>query len=96
MEYTDLIPANDFCYHHQVSYTFINQLHEAGLIEVVTIEENIFLRVDDLKEVEKLTNFYTGMDINVEGIEVISRLLKQINEMRQEMRRLQNRLNIYE
>lgn len=96
MENTDLILADDFCIHHHVSYTFISQLNDAGLIEVVTIDEQHFLPIDKLGEIEKLTSFYTELDINVEGIEVISHLLQQMKGLQQQLKETQNRLGLYE
>ncbi len=96
MENTDLILADDFCVHHHVSYTFISQLNDAGLIEVVTIDEQHFLPIEKLREIEKLTSFYTDLDINVEGIEVISHLLQQMKGLQQQLKEAQNRLGLYE
>jgi gamma-glutamylcyclotransferase (GGCT)/AIG2-like uncharacterized protein YtfP len=96
MENTDLILADDFCVHHHVSYTFISQLNDAGLVEVVTIDEQHFLPIDKLEEIEKLTRFYTDLDINVEGIEVVAHLLTQMKHLQHQLRETQNRLGLYE
>ncbi|RYE26335.1 MAG: MerR family transcriptional regulator [Sphingobacteriales bacterium] len=96
MENTDLILADDFCLHHHVSYTFITQLYDAGLVEVVTIDERHFLPVDKLTEVEKLVNFHTDLDVNVEGIEVIANMLLQMKALQRQLRETQNRLGLYE
>ena len=96
MERTDLILVNDFCVYHQVSYTFITGLQEAGLVDVITIEGESFLPADRIRDVEKLVRFHVDMDINMEGIEAISNLLRQIEEMQQNLHNLQQKLLLYE
>jgi len=96
MERTDLILVNDFCVYHKVSYTFITGLQEAGLVEIITIEGESFLPVDNIRDVEKLVRFHVDMDINMAGIEAISNLLRQIDEMQQNLHTLQQKLLLYE
>ncbi len=96
MEKTNLIPANDFCTHYHVSYNVITGLEEAGLIKVITVEEQSYLQEDDLGEVEKLVRLYTDLEINIEGIEAITHMLQRMKMMQEQMRELQQRLRLYE
>ena len=96
MQTEALIPANEFCIHHQVELSFIYALHESGLIEAAIVEEKIFLPVEQLKHLEKLVRLHYEMDINLEGIETIAHLLQRINNMQQEVQLLNNKLSIYE
>lgn len=96
MDSSNMIPAQEFCTHHQVSYTFISGLHEAGLIEIVTIEEQPCLYTEQLRELEKLVRFHTEMEINTEGIEVIAHLLQRMDDMQQRLNILSQRLQLYE
>lgn len=96
MENTDLISADDFCLHHHIEYTFITQLYDAGLVQVVTVDERHYLPIDTLTEVEKLVYFYTDLDVNVEGIEVIGNLLQQMKLLQKQLKDTQNRLGLYE
>lgn len=43
MKTEEMIPANDFCIHHNIELAFIYSLNESGLIEIIIIEEKIFL-----------------------------------------------------
>ena len=89
------IPAKEFCVHHEIELSFISSLGERGLIEVNAEEENIFIPLSQLPQLEKIVRFYE-MDINLEGIEVITHLLQQMERQKDEMRRLMSRLSIYE
>jgi hypothetical protein len=90
-----LIPAKDFCASHHIELSFIQLLHESGLIEVTIIEENTFVHIEQLEQLEKIIRLYE-MDINIEGIETITHLLQRINSMQHKITELKNRLRLYE
>jgi len=96
MEKTELIPAKDFCLHHSISYTFVAGLSEAGLVKVVTIEEEQYIHPDYVAHLEKLARLHTDLEINMEGIEAIAHLLQQVEELQQQVRDISGRLQIYE
>lgn len=96
MKTEEMIPATEFCIHHNIELSFIYSLNESGLIEITTIEENIFVPVSQLNHLEKLVRLYHEMDINLEGIETITYLLKRMNDMQQQIIMLTNKLRIYE
>ncbi|MFS2187374.1 chaperone modulator CbpM [Mucilaginibacter sp. Mucisp84] len=95
MKTAELIAANDFCVYHNVEYTFITSLHEAGLVEVTIINEIVFIPQTELQKLEKLVSLYE-LDINVAGIEAISHLLNRVEKLQEDMRYLKNRLSLYE
>ncbi|SDF88551.1 chaperone modulator CbpM [Mucilaginibacter sp. P25] len=95
MKTAELIAANDFCVYHNVEYTFITSLHEAGLVEVTIINETVFIPQTELQKLEKLVSLYE-LDINVAGIEAISHLLNRVEKLQEDMRYLKNRLSLYE
>ena len=96
MKTEEMIPATDFCIHHNIELSFIYSLNESGLIEIITLEENIFVPVSQLNHLEKLVRLYHEMDINLEGIETITYLLQRMNDMQQQIIMLTNKLRIYE
>jgi chaperone modulatory protein CbpM len=96
MDMENLIPANDFCINHNIEISFIYLLHKTGLIEITNIEETIYIPISQLNQLEKMVRFYYEMDINIEGIETISHLLKQMNDMQNEIINLKNKLRLYE
>ncbi len=96
METEEMIPATEFCIHHNIELAFIASLNESGLIEIIIIEEKLFLPVSQLSHLEKLVRLYYEMDINLEGIETVNHLLQRINAMELQIAQLNNRLRIYE
>ena len=92
----EMVAASEFCISHNVEISFLHSLGEAGLIEIITIEETVFINSDHLPELEKLVRLHYDMDINLEGIETIHHLLQQIKTMQNEMQALRNRLSLYE
>jgi hypothetical protein len=96
MQTEEWIPANEFCIHHHIELSFINSLQESGLIEISNINENIFVPVTQLPQLEKMVRLYYEMDINLEGIETITYLLQRMNDMQQQILQLNNRLHVFE
>ncbi len=91
-----MIPASEFCIYHNIELSFIYSLKDSGLIDIVAIEEKIFVPASQLKHLEKLIRFKHEMDINIEGIETITYLLQRINDMQQHILQLKNKLAFYE
>jgi len=96
METEYLIAVDEFCACHDIEISFISSLHEAGLIEITSIEEAGFFNSEQLQQLEKYIRFYYELDINLEGIETIVHLLHRVNTMQQEITALRNRLRLYE
>ena len=96
MQTKKLIALDEFCANHNIEISFISSLQQTGLIEISTIEETGFIDVSQLQPLEKFLRFYYDLDINLEGIETISHLLRQINSLQDEITLLRNRLRLYE
>ncbi len=96
MEKEQMIAASEFCMYHNVELSFIYSLNELGLIEIIQIEEKLFLPFNQIKHLEKLMRFKDDMDINIEGIETIAHLLQRISNMQLHILQLKNRLAFYE
>lgn len=96
MDRTELISAKEFCVHHGVSFTFIAELQEAGIVEVQIIEEQYYINCDQASELERLIRLHNELDINVAGVEVIARLLQQVEGLQAEVNKLSQRLRVFE
>jgi len=96
MQTRNLIAINEFCTSHNIEISFINSLHQTGLIEITNIEETGFIDVSQLGHLEKIVRFYFDLDINLEGIETINHLLERMQMMQNEIITLKNRLRLYE
>ena len=91
-----LIPVQEFCVYHNIEFSLIHTLKESGLIEITNIDDALYIHSSRLSELERIICFYSDLDINMEGIETITHLLKQMNEMQNEIISLRNRLRLYE
>jgi chaperone modulatory protein CbpM len=96
MTTTGLIAASDFCTWHQVEYTFISSLNEAGLVKITVVDDTTFIPETELQKLERMIRLHNELEINIAGIEAITYLLERIEAVKEEMRHTKNRLRIYE
>ncbi|HEV8504915.1 MAG TPA: chaperone modulator CbpM [Chitinophagaceae bacterium] len=96
MDNTDMVMLDDFCASHHVEISFIHSLEESGLIETVVINEALCVTSNDLPKLEQITRLHQDLNINPEGIGAVTHLLRHIEEMKQEIAQLRNRLSFYE
>ena len=96
MNREDLIATEEICVRYKVEHQFISYLFESGIIEIVKVEEVEYLPQDHLGEFERMARLYRDLDINLEGLEAIHHLLRQIEKLQKDNRRLRNRLGLYE
>jgi len=92
----DLIAVSEFCVNYNVEIAFINLLQQNGLVEISIIESKYFVEKEQLPQLEKFVRLYYDLDINLEGIEAITYLLKRIENLQNEIVVLKNRLRLYE
>ena len=92
----NLISANEFCLHNNIEISFIQSLQEYGLVELTNIEETLFIDSGRLSEVEKMTRLHYDLNINLEGIDAIINLLRQLEMVQDEISLLRNKLRVYE
>jgi hypothetical protein len=96
MDRENLISIQEFCIHYKVPETFINSLYEYELIEIITTENTQYVRVTQIKNIEKLIRFHFELDINLEGIHAISNLLDKVENLQDEIKILNNKIDFYE
>jgi chaperone modulatory protein CbpM len=96
MQTEELIAAEAFCTGHQIELSFIEGLHESGLIGMTIEEGTVWLQADELSMLEKFVRWHYELSINPEGIEAIAHLLFRVDHMQEEIRTLRNKLQSYE
>jgi len=96
MAMENLIAASTFCSQHNIEVSFIYSLQDYGLIETTATDEDVFLQADQLQEVERLMRLHYDLNINLEGVDAVTQLLKRLEKMQEEITRLKNRLRLYE
>ncbi len=96
MEKTNLILIEQFCTNHNIEFSFIDSLKQFGLVEIVIVDEQHYLPHEQLSDVERMMRLHYDLDINMEGIDAISHLLTQIQELKRQLVASQNRLKRFE
>ena len=91
-----LILINQLCTHYQVEMSLFSELHEFGIIEILTIENSNFIHEDKISVVEKVVRMQKDLNINLEGVDTVLNLLDKINDLQTELNTLKNRLRLYE
>jgi hypothetical protein len=92
----ELIRAEDFCTHNNISFSFVRSLSTYGLIELTTIEETQFIHGEQLKRLEQMSRLHHDLNINMEGLDAIVHLLQKVEQLQQEIAFLKSRLKIFE
>ena len=96
MNLEDLIPTEEICTRYNVERTFISSLSQSGLIKIVTVEKTEYVPSAEITEFERLRRLHYELDINLEGLEAVYHLLKQVEKLQKQNRKLKNRLGLYE
>lgn len=96
MSKINLILVNELCKHYQVKRSFFSNLHEFGLIEILTLDDKSFIQEDKVTVVDKIIRIQNDLNLNMEGIDTMFNLLEKINELQTELNTAKNRLRLYE
>lgn len=96
MNTTHLISIQQFCTHYNVPVAFITALYEYELVEIIINNDEDYLKTTQLNEIEKMMRLHYDLDINLEGIDAIYNLLKQVEDLKAEILILKNKLNAFE
>lgn len=91
---TNLILIEHFCATCNVEFSFVHSLGESGLIEIIVVDDKKYISNEELKNLERAIHFHDELNINLEGIEVITNLMTQINDLQEELRVTKNKLNL--
>ena len=96
MSSEELIPAGEFCTFYHVEFSFLQTLHESGLIGITIRNGSFFLAADQLPAVEKFVRWHYELAINPAGIEALSHVLGRVENLLSENQQLRRRLRQYE
>ena len=96
METEELIPILEFARHYSIEVSFIDSLREVGLIEIITVGDTQYIHEDRISDMERMIRLHYGLEINLEGVDAVSRLLERIDLLQHEIVALKNRLRLYE
>jgi hypothetical protein len=91
-----LITVHEYCSIHSLDPVFITSLQEDGIIEFTVIDNEAYLHLEQLQDLETYTRWYYELGINTEGIDAIRHLLRKIRTLQDEIKLLKNRLSFFE
>ena len=91
-----LISADDFCICHNIEFSFMRNLQEFGMIQMITRQDVDYIPESEIEKLERILRLHQDLEINMEGIDTISHLLQKIARMQAEITMLRNRLRLYE
>jgi hypothetical protein len=96
MDPKEYITIAEFCASYEIDQSFVLELNNYGLVQIVTIEETPALPVEQVRDIERIVRLHYDLEINLEGIDAISHLLRRVSSLQDEVRILQNKLRRYE
>lgn len=96
METEELILVDEFCNHHQIEVSFITNMQELGLVQIVNKNERYYLSYDELSTLDTLISLHYDLMINPEGIDAITHLVNKVKNLQAEILFLKNKLRLYE
>lgn len=96
MEKRDLISIQVLCKRYEIPVSFINSLKEFQLLDLIVEENDFYVKTTQLAKVEKMMRLHYDLEINFEGLDAIYNLLNQVENLKEEVKLLQNKLRFYE
>lgn len=84
------ISVIQFSKYHEIEPQFVIDLYENGLVVLSKLDQEYFIEEDHLTQVEKYVQFHYDLGINLEGIEVIHRLLSEISSLQNQLRQIES------
>ena len=76
------ISKEDIIRLYNIEITFFNELESNVLITTEVINNTTYLHYDQLSNFERFTNWHYDLEVNMAGLEIIHRLLQQIEELK--------------
>ncbi|MBK7468124.1 MAG: MerR family transcriptional regulator [Saprospiraceae bacterium] len=82
--------------HHNLDETFIENLETYQLIKFVVHDTDKYLLEEQLPVLEQIIRLHYDLQINMEGIDVITHMLGRMENMQQTIQQLEKKLRLYE
>lgn len=80
---------------YNIDESFAESLFESGLIQIFEHENERFVELSELDNLEQFMRWYYDMNINVEGIEALYHILGRMRNIQTELETLKNELSFY-
>jgi chaperone modulatory protein CbpM len=92
MDEEHFIPIDRICERYEIEVSFIRELADVGLVQIVHETSGDCVDTEALADLERLIRLHYDLEINFAGLEAIHHLLERMKEMQKEVYRLRNRL----
>ncbi len=96
MKEVEIIPIVQLCQHYSIELSFIEELHDHGLVEVTIVDSEKCIHCDHVSNVEKIIRLKQELNLNLEGIDVVLNLLDKVETLQNRLIQVENRLRFYE
>ncbi|MFV0606886.1 MAG: chaperone modulator CbpM [Niabella sp.] len=90
MEDKKYISIDECCSYYSIETSFVQSLNERGLIQLVQQNEAFTIEYEQLSLLEKYMHMHYDLEVNLEGIEVISHLLEKVTALQAELLAIRN------
>lgn len=91
-----LILVSEFCAHHSLDVHFVYLLEQRGTIQTILVEQSVYLPNDQVGRLEKLVRLHRELAVHADDLDIIANLLERLEDVQEQVVRLQNRLAFYE
>ena len=91
---SEYIIVKEYCTYNQIEPDFVVQLEDEGLIEIKFFDDERYIHVSQLSNLEQYTRWHYELSVNIAGIDVMQNLLNKINEMQGEIDRLKQQIKL--
>ena len=75
---------------YKIDYSFLDQVIDSELLHPQTENSIRYIIYEELPHLERFANWHYDLEVNLPGIEIIHKLLNQMDELKNENRRLIN------
>jgi hypothetical protein len=90
------IRITDFCRGHSLEESFLYELQEVELIEILQVERHPVIRHSELDRLERLVRLHRDLEIGPHGLMAVDHLLHRMERLREEVLELRRRLDRWE
>lgn len=90
------ISIKSFCTAHEVEESFVQILHEYEVLAIEERNKEQVVPVEALPTLEKMVRLNKELDINPEGLQAVHLLLKQIQQLQEEVDILKRKMNLFQ
>mgnify|MGYP001297349323 CR=1 FL=1 len=93
---TELIIVSEYCSQNRIEPEFLFSLEEVGLVDFIKRNDEYYLYISQLGDLDRYVRWHYELSIDAEGIDVIQNLMNRINEMQGEISRLKEIIRLLE